>query len=153
MTNQHLQAALESRDVIGQAKGILMARESISADEAFDILRRASQRSGRKLRDIAAQLIARVDPPQEPGLAMPPSRADRLSSRPRRAGPVGGRSCGSTTSAWAATSLLPPSAPPSTGAITLGDHDHDVLVQALNERFTDLAQNHPLAYADELAPP
>lgn len=34
----------------------------------------------------------------------------------------------------------------------LGDHDHDVLVQALNERFVDRAQNHPLAYADELPP-
>ena len=39
------------------------------------------------------------------------------------------------------------------GAITLGDHDHDVLVQALNERFIDRAENHPLAYADELPPP
>ena len=45
LTNQHLQEALASRDLIGQAKGILMARQSISADDAFDILRRASQRS------------------------------------------------------------------------------------------------------------
>ena len=65
MTNQHLQQALENRDLIGQAKGILMARESIGADEAFDILRRASQRSHRKLRDVAAQLIAGTDPNQE----------------------------------------------------------------------------------------
>ena len=50
---------------------------------------------------------------------------------------------------------LPPAAIGAalTGAITLGDHDHDVLVQALNERFVDLAQDHPLAYADELPPP
>jgi hypothetical protein len=33
----------------------------------------------------------------------------------------------------------------------LGDHDHDVLVQALNERFTERGDDHPLAYADELA--
>ena len=66
LTNQHLQEALESRDLIGQAKGILMARQSIGADDAFDILRRASQRSGRKLRDVAAELIARVDRPEDP---------------------------------------------------------------------------------------
>ncbi len=61
LTNQHLQQAVESRDLIGQAKGILMARQSISADEAFDILRRASQRANRKLRDIAADLVVRTD--------------------------------------------------------------------------------------------
>lgn len=59
MTNQQLQEALETRDLIGQAKGILMARERIDADRAFDILRRASQRTNRKLRDIAAEIIDR----------------------------------------------------------------------------------------------
>ena len=39
-----------------------------------------------------------------------------------------------------------------TGRLELGDHDHDLLVQALNERFVDLAQDHPLLYADELPP-
>ncbi len=39
-----LREALESWDVIGQAKGILMAAEGISADQAFDALCRASQR-------------------------------------------------------------------------------------------------------------
>ena len=38
------------------------------------------------------------------------------------------------------------------GHVGLGDHDHDMLVQALNEHFVDRAQNHPLAYADELPP-
>jgi AmiR/NasT family two-component response regulator len=36
-----------------------MARENIGAPEAFDILRRASQRTNRKLKDVAADLIAR----------------------------------------------------------------------------------------------
>ncbi len=47
---------------------------------------------------------------------------------------------------------LPPAAIDAalSGRDGLGDYDHDVLVQALNERFTDRAQNHPLAYADEL---
>ncbi|MEY2404240.1 MAG: hypothetical protein QOD38_1791, partial [Acidimicrobiaceae bacterium] len=41
---QNLQAALESRDLIGQAKGIIMARHGYTAEQAFDELRRASQR-------------------------------------------------------------------------------------------------------------
>ena len=53
---EQLREAIESRDVIGQAKGILMARESCTAEEAFEVLRRASQRENLKLRDIAARL-------------------------------------------------------------------------------------------------
>lgn len=56
--NANLYNALESRTVIGQAQGILMARQRISSDEAFDVLRRASQRTNRKLRDIAAEIVA-----------------------------------------------------------------------------------------------
>jgi hypothetical protein len=53
---QELRAALSSRDVIGQAKGILMERLRITPEDAFDILRRASQRLNVKLREIAQQL-------------------------------------------------------------------------------------------------
>lgn len=66
LTSRHLQTALENRDVIGQAKGMLMARRGVDADEAFDLLRRASQRSGRKLRDVAAEVVARYGPPRGP---------------------------------------------------------------------------------------
>lgn len=59
LTAEHLQLALEHRDVIGQAKGILMARDCVDAEEAFDLLRRSSQRSGRKLRDVAAEIVDR----------------------------------------------------------------------------------------------
>jgi GAF domain-containing protein len=52
-----LEKALLSRDVIGQAKGILMARQGLSADQAFDVLRRASQRSNRKLREVADEIV------------------------------------------------------------------------------------------------
>lgn len=55
-----LTQALESRDVIGQAKGIIMAREGCTADQAFDILRRASQRTNLKLRDVAMQMVSSV---------------------------------------------------------------------------------------------
>ena len=54
----NLQRAVESRDLIGQAKGILMVRQQVGSEEAFAILRRASQRSNRKLRDVAAQVVA-----------------------------------------------------------------------------------------------
>jgi len=53
---QNLQAALENRDLIGQAKGIVMARHGLTAEEAFDELRRASQRRNVKLRDIAEEV-------------------------------------------------------------------------------------------------
>lgn len=52
-----LQAALESRDLIGQAKGILMQRHRLTAAEAFDALRRASQARNVKLRDLARQVV------------------------------------------------------------------------------------------------
>jgi GAF domain-containing protein len=53
----NLHAALDTREVIGQAQGILMERERISADQAFDILRRASQHLNLKLREVAQALV------------------------------------------------------------------------------------------------
>ena len=54
-----LRAALQTRDVIGQAKGILMERRGISADEAFDVLRRASQSLNLKLTQVAETVATR----------------------------------------------------------------------------------------------
>lgn len=53
-----LNVGLVGRDVIGQAKGILMERYHIDAQAAFAVLLRVSQSSNRKLRDIAATLAA-----------------------------------------------------------------------------------------------
>jgi hypothetical protein len=58
--NVTLRRALETRTGIGQAQGVLMARQGITADEAFDILRRASQRTNRKLRDVATDIVSGV---------------------------------------------------------------------------------------------
>jgi GAF domain-containing protein len=58
---KQLEQALASREIIGEAKGILMERESCDRDQAFDILRRASQRENRKLRDLAEELVAVVE--------------------------------------------------------------------------------------------
>ncbi len=66
--DEEMQKALQSRDVIGQAKGILMAQQDVSAAEAFDILRRASQRMNIKLRELAERVASRT-PPEEDGAA------------------------------------------------------------------------------------
>jgi GAF domain-containing protein len=55
---QHMQAAMDSRAVIEQAKGIIMGERRCTADEAFAILTKVSQDSNRKLRDVAAALVA-----------------------------------------------------------------------------------------------
>ena len=51
-----LQQALLSRDVIGQAKGILMERLKVTPEDAFDLLRRSSQHLNLKLREVARGL-------------------------------------------------------------------------------------------------
>lgn len=53
----NLQAAARSRDVIGRAKGILMAQSGADDEEAFTILRAASQRLNVKLREVAQQVV------------------------------------------------------------------------------------------------
>ncbi len=53
---QNLRAAMASRDVIGQAKGILMERYKLTADQAFGVLARVSQELNRKLGDIAREV-------------------------------------------------------------------------------------------------
>jgi hypothetical protein len=49
--------AMRSRAVIEQAKGILMADQQITADEAFQQLTKLSQRTNTKLRDVALRLV------------------------------------------------------------------------------------------------
>ncbi|GAB3147852.1 hypothetical protein GCM10027258_41920 [Amycolatopsis stemonae] len=53
----HLKEAIGSRDVIGQAKGILMARQGLDAEAAFALLRRTSQDLNVKLAEIAEALV------------------------------------------------------------------------------------------------
>src|SRR3954449_7470381 len=55
---ESLQEALAARKVIERAKGILMEKESLSEQEAFERLRRASQVSQRPLRVIAEAVVA-----------------------------------------------------------------------------------------------
>ena len=55
--SRNLQVALESRAVIDQAKGILIERHKLTADQAFHVLVEASSRSNTKLRTIAEHLV------------------------------------------------------------------------------------------------
>ena len=54
-----LQARLETMPVIEQAKGIIMAQEGCTGEQAFDLLRKASQRSNVPLRELATRIVAR----------------------------------------------------------------------------------------------
>ena len=54
---ERLQSALMSRDIIGQAKGIVMERFKVDAVRAFDMLRRLSQESNVKLATIAQRVV------------------------------------------------------------------------------------------------
>jgi len=58
--------ALRTRELIGQAQGILMERERITADQAFDVLRRASQYLNVKLKEVAQTLVETGETPPTP---------------------------------------------------------------------------------------
>lgn len=61
----HLQAAVGTREVIGQAQGILMERFKVTAERAFHMLMLASQDTNRKLRDIADELVSTGELPAD----------------------------------------------------------------------------------------
>lgn len=54
---EQLQSAMTSRDTISLAMGLLMGRQGLSQEQAFDVLRRASQRTNIKVRDIAERIV------------------------------------------------------------------------------------------------
>jgi GAF domain-containing protein len=55
--SEGLREAMQSRAVIEQAKGILMAQRKVTAEAAFDLLREASQHRNTKLRLVAEQVV------------------------------------------------------------------------------------------------
>jgi len=67
-TATHLQAAMASRSVIDQAKGIIMSLARCNADEAFRLLAKQSQHANRKLRDLAAEIVAAAERGERPTL-------------------------------------------------------------------------------------
>lgn len=72
---ENLHRALNSNREIGAAMGILMARHQLTSDQAFDLLRRASQSAHRKVVAIAAEVI-------ETGALELPSDVELLDRRP-----------------------------------------------------------------------
>jgi ANTAR domain/GAF domain len=56
--DQQFRAALVSRDIIGQAKGKLMERFGIDADEAFNALKRLSQHSNTPIAQVAKRVVS-----------------------------------------------------------------------------------------------
>ncbi|WP_369195777.1 ANTAR domain-containing protein [Streptomyces djakartensis] len=75
---EQLRHAIASRPVIDQARGVLMATHGCTSDEAWHLLREASQLSNTKLRDVAAAVTASADgdgPPPPPGLRTALQRA------------------------------------------------------------------------------
>jgi GAF domain-containing protein len=63
---RQMQAAMQSRAVIEQAKGIIMGSRYCTADDAFAVLIQLSQDTNRKLREVATALVASASPDQRP---------------------------------------------------------------------------------------
>ena len=66
-----LQARMDTMPVIEQAKGILMAQYRCRPEEAFDILRRASQSANVKISVLAARIVDQVSAPESPPAERP----------------------------------------------------------------------------------
>jgi GAF domain-containing protein len=64
----HLHRALETRDMIGAAVGIMMDRDRLSMEAAFARLKEMSQRENLKLRQIAEDIVGEL----EAGILLPP---------------------------------------------------------------------------------
>lgn len=62
---QNLTEALRTRELIGQAQGILIERDRITANQAFEVLRRASQNMNIKLREVAETLVETGETPPD----------------------------------------------------------------------------------------
>ncbi len=91
-----LRQALDSRNLIGMAKGILMASSGVSDDEAYAMLVRASQRENVKVREISARIVARHHAQGRgvtklvPGRVPPPTRHPAAAPLPTDPSPAAG---------------------------------------------------------------
>jgi ANTAR domain len=70
--------ALNSRDVIGQAKGMIMERFCVDAVRAFDLLVKLSQQSNTRVAVVAAELVAKG--PETTRVGRPTSARKTLSN-------------------------------------------------------------------------
>jgi ANTAR domain len=84
-----LQARLDTMPVIEQAKGILMAQYRCRPEEAFDLLRRASQSANVRISVLAARMVDQVaspepQPAESPRLLTSGGRGGRTTARRAR---------------------------------------------------------------------
>ena len=95
--SQNLATAMTSRTTVEQAKGILMGSRGCNAEEALQLLVRASQRENRKLREIAQEMVAdagrevALHTPVAPPSDAPVARAQKASSEAVQADELAGR--------------------------------------------------------------
>jgi hypothetical protein len=75
--NEDLRQAMAARTVIDQALGVVMAQNRCGPEEAFEILRRASQHRNQKLRVLAAEIVTQVS-------GSTPRSPHEFRDRPRR---------------------------------------------------------------------
>jgi AmiR/NasT family two-component response regulator len=71
----NLTIALESSRRIGAALGVVMARQRVTIDDAFELLKSVSQNSHRKLRDIADEVLYTGALPTTAGAPQPTQHA------------------------------------------------------------------------------
>jgi hypothetical protein len=63
--NEQLRIALASRVVIEQAKGMLAERHQLAPEQTFEVLRRAARANGRRLHDLAEEVLRSSHTPRE----------------------------------------------------------------------------------------
>jgi putative methionine-R-sulfoxide reductase with GAF domain len=148
--NDHLREALRSRDVIGQAKGMLRLQHRIDEQAAFAMLVAESDRTKLKLREIAQRMLDDLSPPP------PVERVFRMNRERRYQDIEAGRRRGQLDlqQLWLRYVALGGNAGPLeleaylTGLLPLDPYDEAVLAQAVKERLAEL-QPPP----DESPPP
>jgi anti-anti-sigma factor len=64
--DERMREALETRDLIARAQGVLMVRDHVTAEEAFGILRRRGRHPDVPVRQLAADIVASTVPPAAP---------------------------------------------------------------------------------------
>ncbi len=74
---------METMPVIEQAKGILMAQHRCGPEEAFDLLRRASQRANVRVSVLAARIVEQISSPEAQATGEP-ATAPRPAVKPDR---------------------------------------------------------------------
>ena len=144
-----LAEGLESRDIIGQAKGMLMARERIDADRAFDRLKEMSQHQNRKLRDIAADLVAEAN---DGGARAVTAADDQVVVEGAGLEAVRHELMLTSLDLWYAYFAVGGDLPYDTmlaylaGSTSAKRREHNRLALVLNERFLDLGADFPVPY-------